>query len=157
MALATVVLIGGLVIRFAFVTSPDQAAVKKAPHISDVSFEQAATAVCKQYVQIFNTETTLGDQPTQAQSGAFLESIATSFDAMVEKLAAIPVAPPDQALVSAWLTQWRQYDSFGHRYATAVGQGAERDLVAHPAAIDSLLRQRNAFAKANHMSSCAFN
>jgi hypothetical protein len=158
MGAATLILIGGLVIRFAFVTSPDQAAVKAAPRISDTRFEAAAVAVCKQYVQVFNTETTLGDTPTEAQSGRFLESIADSFDAMVVKLSAIPVAAADQTAVTNWLTQWRQYDAYGHTYAAAVSKGAERDLVAHDqTSIDGLLRRRNAFAKANHMSSCSFN
>jgi hypothetical protein len=158
MVVALVVLGGGLIIRYAFVTSPDQAAVANAPRISDTAFEAAASAVCRQYVQVFNTATTLGNSPTAAQSGAFLESIAQSFDALVAKLSAVPVAPADQAKVAAWLADWRTYDAYGHRYAAAVSAQAERDLVAHDqATIDGILRRRNGFAKANHMSSCAFN
>jgi len=155
---AVVVLGGGLFIRYAFYTSPDQAAEKHAPRISDVAFEHAAVSVCRQYVQVFNTDTTLGDQPTEQQSGAFLETIASTFDAMVVKLKTIPVAPADQAAVSRWLAQWDAYDSFGHEYAAAVTKGGERDLVSQNSASQGTLRrQRNAFAAANHMRSCVFS
>ncbi len=148
----------GLAIRYAFYTSPDQAAVKDAPRISDTTFEAAATGVCKQYVTVFNTATTLGQDPTAAQSGNFLDSIATTYDAMVVKLSALPVAPADRPAVSQWLAEWRAYDAFGHQYAAAVRNGAERDLVRSDVSrIDGVLRTRNGFAKANHMGRCAFS
>jgi hypothetical protein len=155
--IAVVVLGGGLFIRYAFYTSPDQAAEKHAPRITDTAFERAAVAICQQYVQVFNTDTTLGDQPTEQQSGDFLETIASTFDAMVAKLKTIPVAPADQAAVSRWLAQWDEYDAFGHQYAAAVSKGDERNLVSENAASQGTLRrQRNAFAAANHMRSCDF-
>jgi hypothetical protein len=151
------VLVGGIALRYAFYTSADQAAVKDAPRISDTSFEQAAQSVCKQYVVVFDTATTIGQDPTSQQSGQFLENIATTFDDMVTKLSAISVAPPDRSAVSAWLADWRTYDAYGHEYAAAVSQGAERDLVHNDLnRIDAILRRRNGFAKANHMGSCAF-
>ena len=154
---ATGVLIGGVAIRYAFYTSADQAAVKDAPRISDTSFEHGAVAVCKQYVTVFDTATTLSQDPTAQQSGDFLANIATTFDAMVVQLSAIPVAGPDQAAVNGWLADWRTYDAYGHQYAAAVVQGAERSLVQNDVTrIDSILRRRNGFAKANHMSPCAF-
>jgi hypothetical protein len=155
--IATGVLIGGIALRYAFYTSPDQAAVKDAPRISDTSFETAATSVCKQYVVVFDTATTLGQDPTEQQSGQFLANIATTFDEMVTKLSAIPVATPDRSAVDAWLADWRTYDAYGHEYAAAVSQGAERDLVQNDVSrIDAILRRRNGFAKANHMGTCAF-
>jgi len=157
-AVVIVVLVVGLVIRYAFYTSPDQAAVNRAPHISDSAFEQSATAVCKQYKVAFDTATTLGSDPTAAQSGAFLDHIASTFDAMVAQLSALPVAPADRAAVSEWLDEWREYDAFGHEYAAAVRNSAERDLVRTDVSrIDGILRSRNGFAKANHMSACAFS
>ena len=153
-----VVLVLGLVIRYAFYTSPDQAAVNSAPRISDTGFETSATAVCKQYVTVFNTEPTLGQDPTAAQSGKFLDSIATTYDGMVVRLSALPVSAADRPAVSQWLDEWRQYDAFGHQYAAAVANSAERDLVHQDVArIDGILRVRNGFAKANHMGACAFN
>ena len=155
---AVAVLVLGLVVRYAFYTSPDQAAVNKAPRITDTSFEQAANAVCKDYVHRFDTATTLGKSPTAAQSGTFLDSIASTFDAMVVRLSALPVAAADQAAVSQWLSEWRDYDAFGHQYAAAVANRAERDLVhSDVSRIDGILRVRNGFAKANHMSACAFS
>ena len=152
------ILVLGLVLRYAFYTSPDQAAVKNAPRISDTAFEQAASGVCKQYVTKFDTATTLGKSPDAAQSGAFLESIASSFDAMVARLSALPVAAADRPAVAQWLSEWRDYDAFGHQYATAVRNSAERDLVRTDVArIDGILRLRNGFAKANHMAACAFS
>jgi hypothetical protein len=158
----TVVAVGvlglGLVIRYAFYTSPDQAAVQHAPRISDTAFEASATRVCKQYVRVFNTATTLGQSPSIVQSGNFLDNIASTYDAMVVKLSALPVAAPDRPAVSQWLAQWRDYDAFGHQYAAAVRNGAERDLVRNDVSrIDAILRQRNGFAKANHMGACAFS
>jgi hypothetical protein len=156
--IAVAVLALGLVIRFAFYTSPDQAAVSRAPRIGDTSFEASATSVCKQYVTVFNTATTLGKSPTAAQSGAFLDSIASTFDAMVARLSSLPVATPDRPAVSQWLGEWRDYDAFGHQYAAAVSSGAERDLVRNDVTrIDGILRARNGFAKANHMGDCSFN
>ena len=155
--IATGVLVGGIALRYAFYTSPDQAAVKDAPRISDTSFEQAAVAVCKQYVVTFDTATTLGQEPTAQQSGQFLDNIATTFDAMATRLSAIPVAAPDRSAVGGWLADWQTYDAYGHEYAAAVRQGAERDLVHNDLnRIDAILRQRNGFAKANHMGPCAF-
>ena len=157
---AVVILVLGLgvALRYAFYTSPDQAAVNSAPRISDTGFESSATAVCKEYVTVFNTETTLGQDPTAAQSGRFLDSIATSYDAMVVKLSALPVSAADRPAVAQWLDEWRQYDAFGHEYAAAVTNGAERDLVRQDVGrIDGILRVRNGFAKANHMGACAFN
>jgi hypothetical protein len=152
------VLGAGLAIRYLFVTSPDQAAVKHAPRIADVGFERAANSVCKEYVHVFDTGTTLDKQPSERQAGQFLDEIATTFDAMVVKLAALPVAPADQTAVSHWIGQWRDYDAFGHQYAGAVGKGQERDLVEKFSGPEGeLRRQRNAFATANHMSSCVFN
>jgi hypothetical protein len=157
-AVAVAVLGLGLFIRYAFYTSPDQAAVSRAPRIGDAAFEASATAVCKQYVTVFDTATTLGKSPTAAQSGAFLDSIASTFDAMVAKLSTLSVAAPDRPSVSEWLAEWRDYDAFGHQYAAAVRSGAERDLVRTDVArIDGILRQRNGFAKANHMGACAFS
>ena len=156
-AVGTVVLAGGLAIRYAFYTSPDQAAVNNAPRISDTAFEQAAVVVCKQYVTVFDTATTLGQDPTVQQSGQFLDNIARTFDEMVVKLSAIPVAAPDQPAVGQWLSDWRAYDAYGHQYAAAVAKGAERDLVRNDVTrVDAILRQRNGFAKANHMGTCAF-
>jgi len=157
-AVVTAILIAGIAIRYAFYTSPDQAAVNDAPRITDTAFEQAASSVCKHYVGVFNTEVTLGEDPTAAQSGAFLEGIATTFDAMVVQLSALPVAAVDRAAVQAWLADWRTYDAYGHQYATAVDHGAERDLVRNDVArIDAILRRRNGFAQANHMGSCVFH
>ena len=158
MAVGCAVLAGGLAIRYLFVTSPDQAAVNAAPRISDTAFERAAAGVCAQYVHVFDTGTTLGNQPSQGQSGQFLSNIADTFDAMVTQLKAIPVAAVDRAAVAHWLAQWEAYDAFGHRYAVAVGKGQERDLVTQDSAAQGALRrQRNAFAQANHMGSCAFS
>ena len=152
------VMVLGLVIRYAFYTSPDQAAVNSAPRISDTAFEQSATAVCKRYKVVFDTATTLGDDPTAAASGDFLDHIASTFDAMVAQLSALPVAVAARPAVSQWLDEWRDYDAFGHQYATAVRNSAERDLVRTDVSrIDGILRTRNGFAKANHMSACAFN
>ena len=157
-AVAVAVLGLGLVIRYAFYTSPDQAAVQHAPRISDTAFEASATGVCKHYVTVFNTATTLGKSPSAGQSGDFLDNIASSFDAMVARLAALPLAAPDRPAVSQWLAQWRDYNSFGHQYAAAVRSGAEGDLVhSDLSRIDGILRQRNGFAKANHMAACAFS
>jgi len=148
----------GLVVRYAFYTSPDQAAVNKAPRIADTAFERAASGVCQQYVHVFDTATTLGKSPTAAQSGEFLDSIASSFDAMVGRLSALPVAATDRPAVAQWLSEWREYDAFGHQYAAAVRNSAERDLVRNDVShIDGILRTRNGFAKANHMSACAFS
>jgi hypothetical protein len=154
----TVVLTLGLAIRYAFYTSPDQAAVKDAPRIADTAFERSATAVCKQYVTVFDTATTLGKSPTPGQSGQFLETIAVTFDAMVARIAALPVAAADRPAVDQWLSDWRSYDAYGHQYAGAVRAGAERDLVRNDLIrIDATLRRRNGFAKANHMGTCAFH
>ncbi len=158
MVALTVVLVGGLAIRYAFYTSPDQAAVAAAPRIGDTSFERAANAICLQYVHVFDTETTLGDQASAGQTSRFLDSIAGTFDAMVAKLDQLPVAPADHATVAHWLDQWHAYDAFGHRYAAAVAKRAEAGLVHNDSASQGQLRRdRNAFAKANHMPSCAFN
>jgi hypothetical protein len=152
------VLGAGLAIRYAFVTSPDQAAVNAAPRIRDAGFERAASGVCKQYVQVFNTETTLGHFPTKDQRGDFVESIARSFDQMVAGLRALPVAAADQAAVEQWLADWDGYDAYGHQYAAAIRAGAERDLVTRDTKrIDALQRRRNGFARANHMAACAFS
>ena len=157
-AAVTGVLILGIAIRYAFYTSPDQAAVKSAPRISDTTFERAAVGVCKQYVQVFDTASTLGNNPTAAQSGAFLDGIATAFDTMVAKLTALPVASSDRVAVDAWLADWRTYDAYGHQYAAAVANGAERDLVHNDVTrIDAILRRRNGFAKANHTGTCVFH
>ena len=52
----------------------------------------------------------------------------------------------------------RAYDAYGHQYAAAVKTGSERDLVAHDSArIGALRRERNGFANANSMATCAFN
>ncbi|MHB8464668.1 MAG: hypothetical protein ACYDH6_14455 [Acidimicrobiales bacterium] len=158
MSLLTVTLGVGVLIRYLFVTSPDQAAVNRAPRIADVAFERAAVNVCQRYSRTFDTETTLSKQPSQAQAGAFLESIASSFDHMVGELRALPVADADRTNVAQWLGDWQTYDAYGHRYAAAVKSGTERDLVAKDKnAVDGLLRTRNAFANANHMGACAFN
>ena len=153
-----VVIAIGIAIRFAFVTSPDQAATNRAPRIHDTAFEQAATTVCKRYVTLFDTETTLGKTPSNAESAAFLASIAASFDRMVGELRSLPVAAADRPAVDAWLGQWNEYDAYGHQFAAAVAQGAEGPLVAHDKnRIDGLQRDRNGFARANHMSACAFS
>jgi hypothetical protein len=152
------VLGAGLAIRALFVTSPDQQATKDAPRISDTAFEAKAVAICSHYVQVFNTETTLGDTPSSAQSGAFLDSIATSFDQMVTQLETIPVQAVDQGTVAGWFAQWHQYDAFGHTYAAAVRSGTEGPLVeTQKSSMDELLRKRNAFARANNMKKCSFN
>jgi hypothetical protein len=148
----------GIAVRYAFYTSPDQAAVNAAPRIGDTVFERSATSVCKQFVTVFNTATTLGKSPTAAQSGQFLETIATSFDALVARLSVLPVAGADRSAVDQWISDWRAYDAYGHHYAAAVRVGAERDLVRNDLPrIDGILRRRNGFAKANHMATCAFN
>ncbi len=149
----------GVGFRYLFITSPDQAAVNRAPRISDIAFERDASAVCHDYVHVFDTETTLGKTPSQREAGAFLESIATSYDQMVARLRGVHVnVTADGPAVATWLDQWAQYDAYGHRYAAALTAGTERDLVTHDTArIDALLRQRNAFAQANHMSACVFH
>ena len=140
-ATVTVILIAGISIRYAFYTSPDQAAVNDAPRITDTAFEHAAADVCKHYVGVFNTAVTLGSDPTAGQSGSFLDGIASTFDAMVVQLSALPVAQADRAAVAAWLADWQTYDAYGHQYATAVRNGAERDLVHNDVArIDAILR-----------------
>jgi hypothetical protein len=132
--------------------------VQHAPRITDTAFEQAANTVCKQYVNVFDTATTLSKAPTAAESGQFLQTIATTFDEMVVKLSALPVTGADQAKVGQWLADWRDYDAYGHLYSEAVRNGAERDLVRHDLTrVDGILRRRNGFAKANHMRTCAFN
>jgi hypothetical protein len=157
-AVVTAILIAGIGIRYAFYTSPDQAAVNDAPRITDTAFEHAAAAVCSHYVGVFNTASTLSQDPTAGQSGAFLDGIATAFDAMVVQLSALPVAPTDRAQVDSWLADWRTYDAYGHQYASAVRNGAERDLVRNDVGrIDAILRRRNGFAQANHMGSCVFH
>lgn len=151
------VLGAGIGARYLFFTSPDDAAAAHSPRISDRSFEQTASAVCSHYVNVFDTATTLSKEPSQAQAGDFLASIAGSFDAMVVQLKAIPIAPADQAAVRHWLDDWDAYDAYGHQYAAAVKTGAERDLVSNDSArIGALRRERNGFARANHMGSCAF-
>lgn len=158
MLVGCVVLGGGIGARYLFFTSPDQAAAQHAPRIADRAFERAASSVCARYVTVFDTATTLSKEPTQVQAGDFLESIATSFDTMVAQLRAIPVAPADRAAVDQWLADWDAYDAYGHQYAAAVKTGAERDLVTHDSArIGALRRQRNGFANANSMGTCAFN
>ena len=148
----------GLTIRYGLVTSPDEAATNAAPRISDGAFEHSASAICSTYVKVFDTETTLGDTPTKEEAGAFLSSIAGSFDTMVIALRDLPVAAPDRTAVETWLSDWEKYDAYGHQYAAAVKAGAERDLVAHDkTSVDALLRTRNGFAHANHMSPCAFH
>ena len=143
--------------RYLFVTSPDQAAVAAAPRISDTAFERRAEDVCRRYVQVFDTATTLGQSPSARDSGDFLEHIASTFDGMVAQLHALPVAPADRTAVAAWLGQWDAYDTFGHRYAAAVAAQSERDLVEQDSAAQGALRRsRNAFATANHMPACVF-
>jgi hypothetical protein len=155
---AIAVLGGGLFIRYTLVTSPDQAARQRAPRISDTTFERAAVAVCRQYAQVFDTATTLSKEPSNEEISRLLTYIASTFDGMVARLRALPVAPADQAAVGHWLDQWDQYDAFGHQYAAAVARGAERDLVVQDSASQGRLRRdRNAFATANHMSACSFN
>jgi len=155
---AFVVLAGGLAVRYLFVTTADDAAVHNAPRISDTSFERAATAVCKRYVSVFDTATTLGKEPSQVEAGDFLEQIARQFDQMSTQLKAIPVSAADQTAVNQWLADWEAYDAYGHQYAAAVRSGNERDLVVRDTGrIGSLRRRRNGFAKANHLSACAFN
>jgi len=152
-----VVLGAGIGARYLFFTSPDDAAVARAPRIADRPFEQAASAVCAHYVNVFDTATTLGKEPSQSQAGDFLSSIAGSFDAMVAQLKEIPVGSADQAAVHHWLDDWDAYDSYGHQYAAAVKTGSERDLVSNDSArIGALRRERNGFARANHMGTCAF-
>ena len=160
MAVVFVVAGVGLLIRYVFVTSADEAATASAPRISDVAFEQGATAVCKRYIDVFDTATTLVHLASKEQTGDFLESIARSFDQMVVSLRAVPIAaiPGDRAPIEQWLADWEAYDAYGHRYAAAVRVGGERDLVAHDkTTIDGLLRRRNGFARANHLSACAFH
>ncbi|GAC1318793.1 MAG: hypothetical protein NVSMB16_14870 [Acidimicrobiales bacterium] len=143
--------------RYLFFTSADDAAVTHAMLISDAGFEQSATGICKQYVHIFDTATTLSKQPTQVQAGEFVEAIAGQFDTMVVQLKTLPVAPADQAAVSQWFADWDAYNAYGHQYAGAVRSGSERDLVvADSKRIGALRRHRNGFARANHMGACAF-
>ena len=149
---------GGLAIRYLFVTSPDQKAVDDAPRITDTAFEHKAIAVCTQYQHTFHTASTLGDDPSESQAGSFLEGIANTFDALVAQLSDIPVAPADQPAVNQWLSEWAQYDQFGHQYASAVSSGSEDQLIRSGAATEGRLRRdRNAFATANHMGACVFN
>jgi hypothetical protein len=76
---------------------------------------------------------------------------------MVSQLKQIPVASGDQGAVRHWLDEWDAYDSYGHQYAASVKAGSERDLVGNDSArIGALRRERNGFARANHMSTCAF-
>lgn len=148
----------GIGARYAFFTSADQTATAQAPRISDRSFSAAAVVVCKKYVEEFNTATTLGHFPSKDRTGDFLNTIATTFDQLVVELRALPVAATDQSAVAQWFADWDAYNTYGHRYAAAARAGAERDLVAHDSKmIGTLLRRRNAFAKANHMATCAFS
>jgi len=155
---ACVVLGAGIGARYAFVTSADDAAVKQAPRIADTAFEQQASSVCKRYKGTFDTATTLSKVPSQLEAGDFLDQIATTFDRMVAELKLVAVAAPDRSVVERWLADWDAYDAYGHQYATAVRNGAERDLVNRDSSrIGALRRQRNGFARANHLSACAFN
>jgi len=152
-----VVLASGIGFRYLFVTTPDDAATAHAPRISDPAFEAAATTVCRRYATIFDTATTLSKTPSPQDSAGLLDSIASSFDTMVGELRALSVAPADRAAVDNWLAQWDAYDAYGHRYATAVRAGTDGQLVAADSArIGQLRRTRNGFARANHMSGCAF-
>ncbi|GAC1318421.1 MAG: hypothetical protein NVSMB12_17240 [Acidimicrobiales bacterium] len=158
MLIGCVVLGAGIGARYLFFTSPDEAATSHAPRIADRGFEKAASSVCARYVHVFDTATTLSKEPSQAQAGDFLQSIATDFDTMVTQLKALPVTAADQPAVTQWLADWDAYDEYGHEYAAAVRTGAERDLVTHDSArIGALRRRRNGFAHANSMGTCAFN
>ncbi|GAC1305417.1 MAG: hypothetical protein NVSMB16_00960 [Acidimicrobiales bacterium] len=157
-AIGCAVLAFGVGGRYLFFTSADDAAVKHATLISDSGFEQSASGICKQYVHIFDTATTLSKEPSQVQAGDFVEAIAAQFDTMVVQLKTLPVAPADQAAVNQWFADWDAYNAYGHRYAGAVRSGSERDLVvADSKRIGALRRHRNGFARANHMGSCAFS
>jgi hypothetical protein len=131
--------------------------VRAAPRIADTSFEAAANNVCQQSAHIFDTATTLSQQPTSAQNADFLDTIDQTFAAMVTQLRALPLAAPDQAAVNGWLADWDAFVAFGHTYAAAVRIGGEGNLIrANSTSQGQLLRRRNAFATANHMGTCVF-
>jgi hypothetical protein len=138
-------------------TSPDQAAEKAAPRVSDTAFEVAATQVCSQTVQIFDTATSLPKDPSRDQSANFLENVAATFQTMVSQLHALAVNAPNQPAVNAWLSDWDAYVAFGHTYAEAVRTGHDGALVQSDSARVGAIRRRiRAFAAVNHMRKCRF-
>jgi hypothetical protein len=137
--------------------SKDTAAVKAAPRVTDSRFLSAARAACKDTARQFDTDTTLGQTPSNAQSADFLENIDATFADLVRRLRALPVSPADQAAVQAWLADWDAYVAYGHTYAAAVRKGSDRALVQRDAASQGALRRRlRAFATANHIAECRF-
>ena len=138
-------------------TTPDQAAEKVAPRISDKAFEATATQVCTQTVHVFDTATSLPKDPSRDQSANFLENLAGTFATLVTQLKAIPVQQVDQPVVGAWLNDWDAYVAFGHTYAEAVRTGNDGTFVRTQSAAQGTLRRRiRAFAAVNHMSKCRF-
>jgi hypothetical protein len=92
----------------------DAAAVRAAPRITDTSFETAAETACLGAVRLFDTGTTLPNQPSKEQSAEFLESIDATFADLVRQLHQITVARADQSAVTGWLADWDAYVAFGH-------------------------------------------
>jgi hypothetical protein len=135
----------------------DAAAVRAAPRITDTSFETAAETACLGAVRLFDTGTTLPNQPSKEQSAEFLESIDATFADLVRQLHQITVARADQSAVTGWLADWDAYVAFGHTYANAVRAGTDGQLVRADSQSQGALRRRlRAFATANHMPACRF-
>ena len=138
-------------------STPDQAAEKVAPRISDTAFEAAATQVCRQTVHIFDTATSLPKDPSRDQSANFLENVAAIFQTMVAQLHALAVNAPNQPAVNGWLSDWDAYVAFGPIYAEAVRTGHDGALVRSDGARVGAIRRRiRASAAVNHMGKCRF-
>jgi hypothetical protein len=138
-------------------STPDQAAEKVAPRISDPAFEAASRAACQQAVHVFDTDTSLPKDPSKAMSADFLENVDGTFRELVTRLRALPVASVDRATVSAWLSDWDAYVLYGHTYAEAVRVGSDGALIQRDATSQGALRRRlRAFAAVNHMRPCRF-
>lgn len=137
--------------------SKDAAAEKAAPRLVDTSFEAAARRTCQAAVDVFNTDTTLGNEPTRAQSADALDSIDRTFAELVARLRLLPVAAADRTAVNAWLADWDAYVAFGRLYADAVRIGREQPLIRTQSAAQGQLRRRlRAFAAVNHLQACRF-
>jgi hypothetical protein len=138
-------------------STPDQAAEKVAPRISDTTFESAARSACQQTVHIFDTDTSLPKDPSKAVSADFLENVDATFRELVARLRALPVSATDQAAVSAWLSDWDTYVAYGQTFAEAVRVGGDGALIKRDAASQGALRRRlRAFAAVNNMRPCRF-
>ncbi|HWW53296.1 MAG TPA: hypothetical protein VNY84_05985 [Acidimicrobiales bacterium] len=138
-------------------STPDQAAEKVAPRISDATFEAAARTACQQAVHVFDTDTSLPKDPSKTVSADFLENVDATFRELVARLRTLPVAPGDQVAVAGWLTDWDAYVAYGHTYAEAVRVGNDGALVKRDATSQGALRRRlRAFAAVNNMRPCRF-